>query len=113
MKYIYYVLKVLFSIVEGLCEFIQYFVDEKKKEGFKVGVLMIEEYQYVYSVDVILFCGVRSDLVSVVIKLYDVFRIFDVSEVDVIFSELFFNEGIGNVIMNCLIKVVGYYIIIE
>lgn len=113
MKYTHYAPKAPLSIVEGSREFIQRIVDEKKKEGFKVGVLTTEEYQHVYSADVVLSCGVRSDLASVATKLYDVLRTFDASEVDVIFSESFPNEGIGNAIMNRLTKVMGHQIIIE
>ncbi|PFE77048.1 threonylcarbamoyl-AMP synthase [Bacillus thuringiensis] len=113
MKYTHYAPKAPLSIVEGSREFIQQLVDEKKEEGFKVGVLTTEEYQHVYNADVILSCGVRSDLASVATKLYDVLRTFDASEVDVIFSELFPNEGIGNAIMNRLTKAAGHHIIIE
>ena len=95
MKYTHYAPKAPLSIVEGSREFIQLIVDKKKEEGFKVGVLTTEEYQHVYSADVVLSCGVRSDLASVATKLYDVLRTFDASEVDVIFSESFPNEGIG------------------
>jgi len=113
MKYTHYAPKAPLSIVEGSREFIQRLVDEKKKEGFKVGVLTTEEYQHVYSADVVLSCGVRSDLASVATKLYDVLRTFDASEVDVIFSESFPNEGIGNAIMNRLTKAAGHQIITE
>ncbi|TCJ81324.1 UNVERIFIED_ORG: translation factor SUA5 [Bacillus cereus] len=113
MKYTHYAPKAPLSIVEGSREFIQRLVDEKKEEGFKVGVLTTEEYQLVYNADVILSCGVRSDLASVATKLYDVLRTFDASEVDVIFSESFPNEGIGNAIMNRLTKAAGHQIITE
>ncbi|MEH7665393.1 L-threonylcarbamoyladenylate synthase [Bacillus sp. JJ689] len=113
MKYTHYAPKAPLSIVEGSREFIQQLVDEKKEEGCKVGVLTTEEYQHIYNADVILSCGVRSDLASVATKLYDVLRTFDASEVDVIFSESFPNEGIGNAIMNRLTKAAGHHIIIE
>lgn len=113
MKYTHYAPKAPLSIVEGSREFIQSLVDEKKEEGFKVGVLTTEEYQHVYSADVVLSCGIRCDLASVATKLYDVLRTFDASEVDVIFSESFPNEGIGNAIMNRLTKAAGHQIITE
>ncbi|MDA1680826.1 L-threonylcarbamoyladenylate synthase [Bacillus cereus group sp. TH152-1LC] len=113
MKYTHYAPKAPLSIVEGSREFIQRLVDEKKEEGFKVGVLTTEEYQHVYNADVVLSCGVRSDLASVATKLYDVLRTFDASEVDVIFSESFPDEGIGNAIMNRLTKAAGHQIITE
>ncbi|HFK1452467.1 MULTISPECIES: L-threonylcarbamoyladenylate synthase [Bacillus cereus group] len=113
MKYTHYAPKAPLSIVEGSREFIQRIVDKKKEEGFKVGVLTTEEYQHVYRADVVLSCGVRSDLASVATKLYDVLRTFDASEVDIIFSESFPNEGIGNAIMNRLTKAAGHQIITE
>ncbi|PGE35262.1 L-threonylcarbamoyladenylate synthase [Bacillus wiedmannii] len=113
MKYTHYAPKAPLSIVEGSREFIQLIVDKKKEEGFKVGVLTTEEYQHGYSADVVLSCGVRSDLASVATKLYDVLRTFDASEVDVIFSESFPNEGIGNAIMNRLTKAAGHQVITE
>ncbi|HDR4368384.1 L-threonylcarbamoyladenylate synthase [Bacillus cereus] len=113
MKYTHYAPKAPLSIVKGSREFIQRLVDEKKEEGFKVGVLTTEEYQHIYNADVVLSCGVRSDLASVATKLYDVLRTFDASEVDVIFSESFPSEGIGNAIMNRLTKAAGHHIITE
>ncbi|MCI0765265.1 L-threonylcarbamoyladenylate synthase [Bacillus sp. TL12] len=113
MKYTHYAPKAPLSIVEGSREFIQQLVDKKKEEGYTVGVLTTEEYQHVYKADVVLSCGVRSDLASVATKLYDVLRTFDASKVDVIFSESFPNEGIGNAIMNRLTKAAGHHIIIE
>ncbi|MEI4620643.1 threonylcarbamoyl-AMP synthase [Bacillus pfraonensis] len=113
MKYTHYAPKAPLSIVEGSREFIQQLVDKKKEEGYTVGVLTTEEYQHVYKANVVLSCGVRSDLASIATKLYDVLRTFDASEVDVIFSESFPNEGIGNAIMNRLTKAAGHHIIIE
>ncbi|WJE52680.1 L-threonylcarbamoyladenylate synthase [Bacillus cereus] len=113
MKYTHYAPKAPLSIVEGSRDFIQQLVDKKKEEGYTVGVLTTEEYQHVYEADVVLSCGVRSNLASVATKLYDVLRTFDASKVDVIFSESFPNEGIGNAIMNRLTKAAGHHIIIE
>lgn len=113
MKYTHYAPKAPLSIVEGSRDFIQQLVDQKKDEGYTVGVLTTEEYQHEYKADVVLSCGVRSDLASVATKLYDVLRTFDASKVDVIFSESFPNEGIGNAIMNRLTKAAGHHIIIE
>ena len=113
MKYTHYAPKAPLSIVEGSRDFIQQLVDKKKEQGYTVGVLTTEEYQHVYKADVVLSCGVRSDLASVATKLYDVLRTFDASKVDVIFSESFPNEGIGNAIMNRLTKAAGHHIITE
>ncbi|HDR4571334.1 MULTISPECIES: L-threonylcarbamoyladenylate synthase [Bacillus cereus group] len=113
MKYTHYAPKAPLSIVEGSRDFIQQLVEKKKREGYTVGVLTTEEYQHVYQADVVLSCGLRRDLASVATKLYDVLRTFDTSKVDCIFSESFPNEGIGNAIMNRLIKAAGHHIIVE
>ncbi|WIY61218.1 L-threonylcarbamoyladenylate synthase [Bacillus arachidis] len=113
MKYTHYAPKAPLSIVEGSRDFIQQLVDKKKSEGYAVGVLTTEENQHMYKADVVLSCGMRSDLASVATKLYDVLRTFDASKVDMIFSESFPNEGIGNAIMNRLTKAAGHHIIIE
>ncbi|KEK25502.1 L-threonylcarbamoyladenylate synthase [Bacillus gaemokensis] len=113
MKYTHYAPKAPLRIVEGSRDFIQQLVDKKQSEGYTVGVLTTEEYQHVYKADSVLSCGMRSDLASVATKLYDVLRTFDARNVDVIYSESFPNEGIGNAIMNRLTKAAGHHIIIE
>ncbi|MDM5190948.1 L-threonylcarbamoyladenylate synthase [Bacillus sp. DX4.1] len=113
MKYTHYAPRAPLSIVEGSRAFIQQLVDNKKGEGYTVGVLTTEEYQHVYKADVVLSCGTRTDLASVATKLYDVLRTFDTSKVDVIFSESFPSDGIGNAIMNRLTKAAGHHVIFE
>ncbi|ENQ3079604.1 L-threonylcarbamoyladenylate synthase [Bacillus sp. WLY-B-L8] len=113
MKYTHYAPKAPLSIVEGSRTFIQQLVDNKKQEGYKVGVLTTEEYEHVYKADVVLSCGKRSELATVATKLYDVLRTFDASGVDIIFSESFPSEGIGSAIMNRLTKAAGHQIIFE
>lgn len=113
MKYTHYAPKAPLSIVEGSLSFIQKLVTEKRAEGYKVGVLTTEEYSHVYDADVVLSCGLRTDLSTVATKLYDTLRTFDSSGVDIIFSESFPNSGIGSAIMNRLTKAAGHHVIFE
>lgn len=94
-------------------EFIQSLVKEKQAEGLKVGVLTTTERENKYNADKIIACGSREDLETVANRLYDVLRLFDESNVDVIFSESFPSEGIGQAIMNRLTKAAGHKLITE
>ena len=82
-------------------------------EGLRVGVLTTEEKADVYEADVVLACGKRAELETVAAALYDTLRRFNLEKVDVIFSEVFPNEGVGNAIMNRLQKAAGNKLITE
>ncbi|MEH7222183.1 L-threonylcarbamoyladenylate synthase [Bacillus sp. JJ1566] len=113
MKYKHYAPTAPLTIVNGRVEFIQSLVKEKQNEGLKVGVLTTTERESMYKADKIIACGSREDLESVANRLYDVLRLFDESGVDVIFSESFPSEGIGQAIMNRLTKAAGHKLITE
>ncbi len=113
MKYKHYAPTAPLTIVNGSMEFIQSLVKGKQNKGLKVGVLTTSERENQYEADKIIACGSREDLESVANRLYDVLRLFDESDVDVIFSESFPSEGIGQAIMNRLTKAAGHKIITE
>lgn len=113
MKYKHYAPMAPLTIVNGTMEFIQSLINEKQTEGLKVGILTTTERENQYNADEIISCGTRENLETVANKLYDVLRLFDESGVDVIFSESFPNEGIGQAIMNRLTKAAGHRIITE
>ncbi|MBE4907758.1 threonylcarbamoyl-AMP synthase [Bacillus luteolus] len=113
MKYIHYAPIAPLVIVEGSPQFIQTLVDKKTEEGLRVGVLTTEENKHYYKADAVLDCGMRSDLQSVASKLYDVLRTFDMTNVDFIYSEWFPQVGVGQAIMNRLLKAAGNQVISE
>jgi L-threonylcarbamoyladenylate synthase len=113
MKYTHYAPDAPLILVEGRREWVQSLIDEKRDDGMKVGVLTTKENKDFYTAEEILVCGSRSDLGSVAHSLYDVLRSFNKSEVDIIFSETFPNEGVGMAIMNRLQKAAGYNLIKE
>jgi L-threonylcarbamoyladenylate synthase len=113
MKYTHYAPKAPLFVVEGSPQFLQSLVDKQKDQGFKVGILTTEENKDIYKADVVLACGDRTNLPSVASKLYDVLRTFDDKKVDLIYSEAFPYDGVGQAIMNRLIKAAGNQVIFE
>ncbi|PFG04325.1 L-threonylcarbamoyladenylate synthase [Bacillus sp. es.034] len=111
MKYTHYAPDAPVYLVDGTKEDVQRLVDEKKGEGLKVGVLTTEEQMDWYQADLILSAGRRDDLKTVAQHLYDTLRAFNRSNVDIIFAEMFPEEGVGLAIMNRLQKAAGYRVI--
>ncbi|WP_027408034.1 L-threonylcarbamoyladenylate synthase [Anoxybacteroides tepidamans] len=113
MKYTHYAPKSPLIIVDGSPSFLQQLVDQQRALGKKVGVLTTEEHEHFYKADVVLACGKRADLYTVASCLYGALRAFDETDVEVIYSERFPQEGIGTAIMNRLNKAAGYQLIRE
>lgn len=107
MKYTHYAPNAPLVIVEGSIAFIQQLVTERRNSGNKVGVLATEESMDKYDAEVVLACGQRVDMSTVAQKLYDVLREFNDYPLDIIYSESFAEDGIGNAVMNRLTKASG------
>jgi len=113
MKYRHYAPNAPLYLVSGTREFLQGLVDEKQREGLRVGVLTTEEYAGWFRADHVMACGRRAELETVATALYDTLRRFNQVGVDVIFSEMFPNSGVGYAIMNRLQKAAGHKVIEE
>lgn len=113
MKYTHYAPEAPLYLVKGNKEYIQQLINEKKTEGAKVGVLTTEEHRDYYDSDFVQVVGRRSQLETVASSLYEGLRNFNHGEVDIIFSEMFPNEGVGKAIMNRLLKAAGHKVIEE
>jgi L-threonylcarbamoyladenylate synthase len=113
MKYTHYAPNAPVVIVNGRLEFLQKIIDQHQKEGKKVGVLTTEEAFNQLQAYKVIACGRRANLQSVAAELYDVLRKFDNEEVDIIFSESFPQSGVGEAIMNRLLKAAGNQVIEE
>lgn len=111
MKYRHYAPDAPLTLVNGTKEFIQDLVDKKKAEGLSVGILTTEENLDFYSADYVIACGKRENLESVASSLYDALRKFNNTNADVLFSEMFPQEGVGHAIMNRLMKAAGHRVI--
>lgn len=113
MKYAHYAPKAPLHIVEGSNDFLQEQIKAAQDEGLKVGVLGTVETQKLYDADVVLACGSQKDILTVAYHLYETLRKFDEHELDLIFSESFSEKGLGQAVMNRLIKAAGHQIIKE
>jgi L-threonylcarbamoyladenylate synthase len=113
MKYQHYAPNAPLYLVNGSPSFLRRLIAEKQKEGLRVGVLTTEESVEAYPSDVAIACGKRSELESVATALYETLRKFNQENVDIIYSEMFPNTGVGHAIMNRLQKAAGNKIISE
>jgi L-threonylcarbamoyladenylate synthase len=113
MKYTHYAPDAPLYLVEGNREHIQTLINERKREGLTVGVLTTDENVAYYDADFVLSCGKRSELETVASSLYGALRTFNKSNVDIIYSELFPDTGVGQAIMNRLLKAAGHKIIFK
>lgn len=111
MKYTHYAPEAPLYLVKGDKEYIQQLMNEQRAKGAKVGVLTTEENRNYYDGDFIQTVGKRSQLETVASSLYEGLRNFNHSGVDIIFSEMFPNEGVGKAIMNRLLKAAGHKVL--
>ena len=111
MKYRHYAPDAPFVLVDGEKERIQELIQERKREGLKVGILTTKENEDYYDADFIFTCGERVHLETVAHSIYEALRSFNKNGVDIIYSEMFPNEGVGNAIMNRLLKAAGQKVI--
>ncbi len=111
MKYRHYAPDAPLYLVDGSREFIQTLVDKKKEEGLTVGVLTTVENETFYQADYVIPCGQRENLETVASYLYEALRRFNNTNADIIYSEMFPNEGVGVAVMNRLMKAAGHRVI--
>ncbi|WP_226642816.1 L-threonylcarbamoyladenylate synthase [Mesobacillus subterraneus] len=111
MKYRHYAPNAPFYLVDGTKEEIQKLVNEKRREGLKVGVMTTKENKSFYDSDIVIACGERAKLETVAEALYDTLRAFNQKDLDIIFGEIFPEHGVGQAIMNRLSKASGLPII--
>ena len=115
MKYRHYAPKGDLSIVEGPMELVIEAVNRmaahRISQGYKVGIIGTEETVSRYTKGVVKSVGTREDEATIANNLYGILREFDADEVDYIFSESFATGGIGNAIMNRLLKAAGHHVI--
>ena len=115
MKYRHYAPKGSLVLVEGpedkVIEKINALTEEKTRLGYKVGVLGTDETLEKYQAGWRRSIGSRECPDSVAAHLYGLLRECDEQELDYIYSESFFADGLGNAIMNRMLKAAGYHLI--
>jgi len=118
MKYRHYAPKGDLTIVEGealaVAEYINEKAKEHRRENKKIGIIVTSESLALYDgncIDEMKCVGSRNDEEEIARNLYNFLREFDDESVEVIFSESFETGGLGQAIMNRLLKAAGHKVI--
>ena len=97
--------------IENVVEKINKLTKEASDNGKTVGIIATEETKDRYNIGKVVSIGTRKDEASIARGLYSILRDFDTMDVDVIYSETFYDDDLGQAIMNRLIKAAGYRIV--
>ncbi len=115
MKYKHYAPKGELTIVMGQEKNVLKKINELSihamEQGEKVGIIATDEMVKGYRGHSIKSVGMRNDEVSIARHLYRILREFDDEGITVIYSEAFATGGIGQAIMNRLLKAAGHQIL--
>ena len=115
MKYRHYAPKGRLIIVEGPAERVIPYINghaaENQRAGEKTGVIGTAEVLEQYHADVVKCIGSRKDEETIARNLFSVLREFDDENVTSIYSESFPAQGLGQAIMNRLLKAAGHRIV--
>ncbi len=115
MKYRHYAPKGELTIVEGSQNDVVAYINEKAKaaraDGKRVGVIGTDTTKSLYVADVVKSVGNRENEATIAHELFKVLREFDDENMDVMFSESFDDSGIGQAIMNRLLKAAGHNVV--
>ncbi len=114
MKYRHYAPKGELTIVSGesekVCGYINRQLSMASLEGKKTGVIATEATCKNYVADAIKSVGDREDEAAIAGNLYRILREFDDENVEIIYSEAFDTGGMGQAIMNRLLKAAGHHV---
>lgn len=114
MKYRHYAPKAQLTLFQGAEEAVAAAINTRVREaldsGKAVGIICTEETQDRYPAGELRCIGSRKAPETVAHNLFAVLREFDEQKVDVIYSESFSDDHLGQAIMNRLKKAAGYRI---
>ncbi len=112
MKYRHYAPRGEMCIVAGGQKQVSAYINEQigldVSRGERVGVICTDETADAYEAAVVKTAGSRQDEESIARHLYTILREFDDEQVTRIYSEDFAPEGLGQAIMNRLLKAAGH-----
>lgn len=116
MKYKHYAPQGEMFIVEGseaqVIEYINDIMKQKKKAGKKTGIIGTDMTQSCYRADSVKSLGKREDEYEIAGNLYRILREFDREGIEIIYAESFSgSDGMGQAVMNRLLKAAGYQVI--
>lgn len=112
MKYRHYAPKGELTIVSGpektVTDYINEQLDKCRDENKRTGVIASDATIEAYRADVCKNAGSRMDESALAKRLYRILREFDDEGVEVIYSESFAGAGVGQAVMNRLLKAAGH-----
>lgn len=115
MKYRHYAPAASMTLFEGeqkqVVDEINRRVKKELEEGKRVGVICTDETEPLYPLGIVKSVGIRAHEETIAHNLFSLLREFDDIKVDVIFSESFAKDHLGQAIMNRLMKAAGYQVI--
>ena len=114
MKYRHYAPKGELTLVSGKRENVVAWINEQIKQarvqGKKTGVICTLETADCYEADLVKNAGCRNDEAQIARGLYRILRELDEENADIIYAEVFETKGMGQAIMNRLLKAAGHHI---
>lgn len=115
MKYRHYAPKAELTIIDGEASGVIKYINSElcrlKKEGHITGVIAADDTIDQYQADICKTIGDRNDEKSIAKELYRILREFDDEKTTVIYSEAFDTAGVGQAVMNRLLKAAGHKIL--
>lgn len=115
MKYRHYAPRGELTIVEGPSERVIAYMNEAaaadRAAGRRTGIIATSDFAGSYCADVVKCVGSRAEEDSIARKLFTVLREFDDEDVARIYSESFDSQGLGQAIMNRLLKAAGHRVV--
>ncbi|MCH5260463.1 MAG: threonylcarbamoyl-AMP synthase [Lachnospiraceae bacterium] len=115
MKYRHYAPKGDLTIVDGTAECVVEYINTRiamhRNDNKRTGVIGTDASVKEYRADVCKSVGKRSDEEAIAKELYRVLRELDDENVEIIYAESFDTDGIGQAVMNRLLKAAGHKII--
>lgn len=115
MKYRHYAPKGELTIVSGdmdrVVKTINDLSAEASQNGFKTGIIGTDETISRYQADIKKSVGKRLDEASIARRLYQILREFDDEGAQILYSEAFDETGVGQAIMNRLLKAAGHKVL--
>lgn len=115
MRYRHYAPKGELTIVEGEPDAVNAtmlsLLTEAAAQGKKTGVITTTEYVDKFAADSVKCAGDRGDEAAAAAALYRMLREFDEEDIEVIYSIAFSEDGLGQAVMNRLLKAAGHQII--
>ena len=108
MKYRHYAPRADLKIIEGPMEQVIAYINREASKKKTPGILCTEETKDRYLYGDVKCIGSRTDENAIASHLFSALREFDEDGVDAIYSESFESSGLGQAIMNRLLKAAGH-----